>query len=387
MLFSFVGGPGHCEPLIPFARAAQAAGHAVAFTGGAALMPTVEARGFPAFATTPPASAGPRPRTPLVEVSAEREDRVLREVFAGRVARDRAAGILALADRWRPDVIVCDEIDFGGLVAAERLRLPYATVLVIAAGSFVRPEVVAEPLDALRAEHGLPADPDLAMLSRHLVLSPFPPSFRDPRFPLPATARSVRPAAGAPTAGDAPDWLARLDDAPTVYFTLGTEFNLECGDLFARVLAGLRPLPINLVVTVGREIDPAEFGPQPANFRIERYVDQAAVLPRCRAVVCHGGSGSVLGALAHGLPLVVIPMGADQPLNAARCAALGVGRVLDALAATPDDAREAVSAVLTEPAYRRAATRLRDEIQGLPGPEHAVDLLERLATHGLPSPT
>jgi MGT family glycosyltransferase len=217
------------------------------------------------------------------------------------------------------------------------------------------------------------------MLSRHLVLSPFPPSYRDPRFPLPATAHSIRLFTLTPAAEkDAPAWLAHLGDAPLVYFTLGTEFNVESGDLFTRVLAGLRDLPISLVVTVGQEIDPAEFGPQPASVRIERYINQAVLLPRCSAVVCHGGSGSVMGALAHGLPLVVIPMGADQPLNAARCAALGVGRVLDALTATPADVREAAAAILTEPSYRRAAARLREEVHGLPGPEHAVDLLERL---------
>jgi MGT family glycosyltransferase len=163
-----------------------------------------------------------------------------------------------------------------------------------------------------------------------------------------------------------------------VYFTLGTVFNLESGDLFARVLAGLRDLPINVIATVGREIDPAEFDPQPANIRIERYIPQTVILPLCAAVVSHGGSGSVIGALAHGLPSVLIPMGADQPLNAARCAALGVGLALDAVAATPEAIRAAVATVLENPGYRAAAERLRDEIAALPGPEHAVRLLEQL---------
>jgi UDP:flavonoid glycosyltransferase YjiC (YdhE family) len=86
-------------------------------------------------------------------------------------------------------------------------------------------------------------------------------------------------------------------------------FNLESDDLFARVLTGLRDLPINLVVTVGREIDPEELGPQPANVHVVRYVSQCSVLPHCDLVVSHGGSGSVIGAPAHGLPLVVVPMG------------------------------------------------------------------------------
>jgi UDP:flavonoid glycosyltransferase YjiC (YdhE family) len=77
--------------------------------------------------------------------------------------------------------------------------------------------------------------------------------------------------------------------------------------------------------------------------------------------------------------MLVIPLGADQPLNAARCERLGVAEVLDAVTATPGGVREAVWRVLADPTRREAAERLRDEIAGLPGPEHAVVLLERLA--------
>ncbi len=171
---------------------------------------------------------------------------------------------------------------------------------------------------------------------------------------------------------------------PIVYFTLGTVFNLESGDLFARVLTGLRELPINVIVTVGSEIDPRELGPMPGNVHAERYIPQSVVLPHCSAVVSHGGSGSVLGALAHGRPMVLLPMGADQPLNAARCEALGVGRVLDALRATPETVGEAVSAVLSDPTYRASAERVKEEIAALPDWEHAVTLLERLVAEGRP---
>lgn len=61
----------------------------------------------------------------------------------------------------------------------------------------------AEPLNALRAEYGLPPDTDLALLSRYLVLTPFPPSFRDPAFPLPPTAHSLRLPAGDSIGGEA----------------------------------------------------------------------------------------------------------------------------------------------------------------------------------------
>jgi MGT family glycosyltransferase len=165
-----------------------------------------------------------------------------------------------------------------------------------------------------------------------------------------------------------------------VYVTLGTIFNQESGDLFERIVQGVRDLPVDVVATVGRALDPEVLGPQPANVHVERYIPQAHLLPHCRLVVSHGGSGSVIGALAHGLPMVVIPIGADQPRNAQRCKDLHVARVLHALEATPERVRAAASDVLADPTYRLNAERMRDEIAVLPGPDHAVTLLERLAT-------
>jgi UDP:flavonoid glycosyltransferase YjiC (YdhE family) len=378
ILFTFAGGSGHLEPLVPIARATEAAGHTVAFVGRPWMVPKVEALGFAAFAAGSDAGLTPQ-RLPLAQVDLEQDMRDIGTGFGRRLGRERATDILPLCAAWRPDLLVCEEVDFGAMIVAERIGLPYATVLVIASGSFIRPAAVAAPLNEARADHGLPPDPNLAMLSRYLVLSPFPPSYRDPAFPLPATAHSLRPTlVAAPADVAVPAWLTRRDKAPTVYFTLGTIYNMESGDLFQRVLAGLRGLPINLIVTVGRDIDPAEFGPQPANIQIERFIPQAAILPHCAAVISHGGSGSVIGTLAYGLPAVLIPMGADQPLNAARCAALGVGLALDAVIATPETVRAAITTVLDDPSYRRAAERMRDEIAALPGPEHAVGLLEQL---------
>lgn len=384
ILFTFAGGSGHLEPLVPIARAAESAGHAVAFVGRPWMTAQIEALGFAPFAAGSDVGLTPR-RLPLAAIDVEREMRDVGEGFGRRIARERATDVLALCAAWQPDLLVCEELDFGPMIVAERLGLPYATVLISATGSFVRPDVVAGPLNEVRAEQGLPPDPELAMPGRYLVLSPFPPRYRDPGVALHASTHAFRlrvrhAMSDDATPGEAaPAWLAHLGGAPAVYVTLGTIFNMESGDLFQRVLAGLRELPINLVVTVGRDIDPAEFGPQPANVHIERYVPQATLLPHCRLVVSHGGSGSVLGALTHGLPMVLLPLGADQPLNAARCEALGVARLLDAVGATPLMVREAVSRVLDDPAYRRAAEAFRDEIGALPEPRHAVLLLERLA--------
>ncbi|MEZ4669729.1 MAG: hypothetical protein R3E39_17630 [Anaerolineae bacterium] len=243
ILFTFVGGSGHYEPLLPLARAAVSARHDVAFSGRPGMMPLVEQDGFAAI---PSGGEGgdSTDKYPLLEVDMQREEQALREHFAGRMARSRSAALLEVCAAWQPDVLVCDEIDFGGLIAAECLGLPYTSVLVIASGSFVRPDVVAAALDEVRAEHGLAPDPTLAALSRYLVLSPFPPGFRDPAHPLPATAHSLRPpAAERIAAKPALEWLSAMPHPRTVYFTLGTIFNRESGDLFTRVLAGLRDLP------------------------------------------------------------------------------------------------------------------------------------------------
>jgi len=77
-------------------------------------------------------------------------------------------------------------------------------------------------------------------------------------------------------------------------------------------------------VALGRNNDPADYGPLPSNVRIERYIPQTLVFSRCDLLVCHAGSGSVMAAMTHGLPLVLVPIGADQPPNARRCADLGV---------------------------------------------------------------
>ncbi|MEV8517281.1 glycosyltransferase [Dactylosporangium sp. NPDC051484] len=358
VLFAFAGGNGHLQPLLPLADAAAARGHAVAFTGRPALLPK-SFEGFPAGVDEPDGE-----RRPLVRLDRDREEREFRDGFGGWIARERAAATKEVAQRWHPDAIVCDEADFGSMIAAEALGIPHASVVVLAAGTFGRPDGLAEFLDETRAANGLPADPSLAMLDRHLVISPVPASFR----PRPG-AKPMRPMPLVPPVPTTP---------PTVYFTLGTIFNTESGDLFARFLGGLRDLPISLVVTVGGGIDPAELGAQPPNVRVERYIPQADLLPRCSAVVSHAGSGTVVGALAHGLPMVLVPMGADQPANADRCESLGVGVVLDAVDSTPADAAEALRAVLWQPSYRDAAQALRTEIAGMPSPAEVLPLLESL---------
>ena len=363
ILCTFPGGTGHFLPIVPVARAAEAAGHTVAFACQPAMVAVVEATGLTAFATGGDSLLAAGVRQPLVAPEQERKDR-----GADR-DRERADAVLALCRDWRPDVLVCDESDFGPVVAAERLGIPHACVQSTATASVTASAANVALANDLRARHGLPPDPGFGMLHRYLALVPFPRSLRDPGCPLPSTAGLFRDVEPGP---------AVRSDPPLVYVTLGTIFNQESGDLFERIVEGVRGLPVSVVATVGRELDPAVLGPQPANVHIGQYVPQARFLPSCALVVSHGGSGSVLGALAHGVPMVVVPIGADQPRNARRCADLGVARVVPAQEASPGRVRTAAAEVMADGMYRRNAARIRDEILALPGPDHAVALLEDL---------
>lgn len=390
VLFSFVGGTGHAEPMVPIAHVLRDAGHTVAFVGHPRYLPALEARGFLSFEVDGQLATGmrhlegaPLERRPLLEPNQLDEDRVLRRHYATEVPRRRVGRYLELYDTWAPDLVIRDEVDFAAAVLTDELDIPHAVVLVLAAGSFIRPEVVAGPLDQLRAERGLAPDPDLAALQRGLVLSPFPPSFRDPASPLPATAHSFRaPLRSSGAERDSlPSWWARLEGRPVVHVTLGTVFATESGDLFPRLLTGLGQLPVEVVVTVGRDINPAEFGLQPEHVHVEQWVPQSLMLPHTDLVVSHGGSGTVIAALAHGLPQVVIAMGADQMHNADRVQALGVGRALHPVSTTAAEIRDTVAALLTDDRAQSAAQRMQREITALPGPDSALTLLETEARH------
>ena len=390
VLFTTFAGTGHLHPLVPLARALTAAGHAVAFAAAPAFCLDVEAVGFPCFPAGPDEpEAGWATLVPALrdvpQVGEAWTALFMRHVFGDLLPRHTAPDLLTLGQRWRPDLIVRDPTEFGGCVAAECLGIPHATGRE---GSFRSParwgDLIGESLNGVRRTHGLPPDPEMAMLYRYLGFAWVPPRFLDPEASVHPVMHFLRPTpfdqGGAETL---PTWVGSLPARPTVYATLGTAFN-QRPDLFAAIIAALGDEPVNLIITVGRTMDPAQFGDLPPNVHVERYIPQTLLFPRCAGVVTHGGFGTVLSALSSGLPLVVIPISGDQPRNARRCTALGVGRALDPTEVTPATVREAVRTVLNEPSYSVHAQRLCDEMAALPGPAYAVALLERLATERQP---
>jgi MGT family glycosyltransferase len=238
--------------------------------------------------------------------------------------------------------------------------------------------VLVAAMDALRATVGLPADPDATMLFRYCHFLTEPPGLQSAGEILPQTTVRLRHVVFDQSGREAPpDWLDDLTAHPTVYATAGTGFNRTPG-LLESFFAALRDEPINLILTVGRDRDPASFGRQPSNVHIERYIPQSMVFGVCDLVVSHGGTGTMLAALHYGLPMVNVSIAADQPENAARCVELGLGVTVDSEHRTPAAIRAAVRSVLAEPNYRRRAQRLGAEMRAMPPLERGVQILERL---------
>lgn len=133
-----------------------------------------------------------------------------------------------------------------------------------------------------------------------------------------------------------------------------------------------------MLVTVGPNIDPTSIPNTHSNVRIERFVRQDLILNSTDLVVNHGGSGSVIGALSHGIPVVVLPLGADQELNGQRVEALGVGTVIDPITSMPEQIAKTALTVLASDTILDAVARIREEIARLPTPETVIGPIVQL---------
>jgi len=379
---------GHFLPLTPVAHAMAEAGHDVAFGTPVTFRPAVEAAGFrwvQAGVENDDPEMAPR-RARLLELRGAEQHRYFRTRIVGDLRPRRLVpDILALAESWRPDLIVHDSAECGATIAAELLGIPHATLVVLATGMSTCTSMLDKPLQSVRATFGLPPRSIQGMLDEYLALVPFPPSLTLVGAPTSPVTHHFRGLPPDDRTIDLPTRLDHIGRRPLVYVSLGTALSrVRASEIFSKLLAGLQDADVEVVATVGRDLDPASLGPQPEHIHLERYLPLGALLPRCSLVVFHGGSGTLSHTVAHGLPMVILPLAADHPENAARCAELGASRTLDQDNLTPEYVREVVLDVLHTPSYRQAAQRLRDEFDALPGVDHAVELLERLARDRVP---
>ena len=232
-----------------------------------------------------------------------------------------------------------------------------------------------------------PADPDGERLRSAPYFTDMPEALEDPGVALHAPTLRFRTA-------DVPEPAAHTG-APLVYVSFGS---VTAGAhlplypaLYRAAIDALAPLPVQILLTVGEDRDHGELGPLPENVQVERWVPQEEVLPRAAAVVTHGGHGSTLGALAHGVPVVVLPLfSLDQWFNGEAVVRAGAGVALDgerhsrrgvslpARRRSPRSRRRS-STSSSDPAPRRAAEEIAEAMRALPSVDDAPAELERIA--------
>ena len=356
------------------------AGHDVLWATGDDALPLVTGAGIPAAEAGASQAAHAAARREILSAlgdlpGEERGRQVFPRLFGGYRTPLMVPDLLRLAQEWRPDLLVHEQGEFAAPLVGRLLGLPH---VVHAFGGATPPEPVqdaAERIADLWAAHGVEVPP-YAGCYEHLYLDICPPSVQTAPLDHIPHRQLLRPGtyAGAEPAGGV-EGLVATDGRPLVYLTLGTVNNQA--PLFRKVLAGLASLDVLVLVTLGNA-DPASLGPQPEQIRVAGYVSQSALLPHASAVVSHGGSGTLLATLAHGLPQVCVPQGADQFRNGSGVARAGAGITLPPARLTPESVADAVRALLDDPSYRAGAGRVRDEIGAMPSPDEVVTVLEGL---------
>lgn len=295
-------------------------------------------------------------------------------------AREHALKGVSLAAELQPDAILVSLPLMGAMAGAEASLIPAAGIGTTLMGGirFERPdhpgrafwEMGLDQLNRSRDDIGLqPLRSSIFeqydALDRVLVLSV--PELHDPAVRLDANVRYTGPPIAAGPLSAAPE-----DSLVLISFSTG---NMAQGPVLQRVLDALETSGIRGVLTLGPAVARASLR-IPQNVEAHDQLPHADVLPRVSAVVTHAGHGTVMAALAHGVPLLCLPMGRDQPYVAERVAAVGAG-IFIAPDVTPAAIAEALARLLAEPSFRRNAEKIRASIEVLGGT--AVAELEDLS--------
>ncbi len=389
VLCTCLPGLGHLLPMVPQARALVEAGHEVAFASAADLCPAIEEAGFLAFPAGMSladqlAEAGRRFPEAALPPGKQRFETFVPRMLAGVAAPARLDDLVEVVAGWLPEILVHDETELAGPVAAAAAGVPWADQSLGILRPFAMARVAGQVLAPLASRCGVDVG-EFAGLFRYLYLDVCPPSLQRDEIALVPTAHQVHNLSlGGGSADELPPALRSLPDLPTVYVSLGTVFNRDPAT-FGAILEGLGGEKVNVIATIGPGADPADLGPQPDNVHIERFIPQSLLLPHCDVAVNQGGT-AILDILGHGCPLLVLPRGANQFHNAEACVASGAALVLAPHEVDVESVRAAVRALLTEPTYRRAAAKVAAELAAMPGPDAGVALLERLAAERTPLP-
>jgi MGT family glycosyltransferase len=370
-------GAGNLVPTLGIARALSRRGHDVRVLGQRSIDERCGSDGwrFRARARADSASAGPG------------------EADMARMARDLWFGSPVALDvrdelaREPADVLIGDCMLMGALAAGEAAGLPTVALFHAAFALFRRGPLadmfssLLPLLNTLRSDLGLPAVNRISDVydSCALSLVTTPREF-EPDMPLPPNVRFVGPVLDSPPLMkmlDPVDASVPADGAePLVVVSFSTSRQGQL-PVLQRVVHALASLPVRALVTTGPALDPSSLEAA-GNVRVVQFVPHDQLFPRASLVVTHAGLGTIMMALAHGLPLLCLPLGRDQFFNAARVETLGAGRVVPA-DADANAIREAIRQLLQDEAARQAARGLAVGISKYRNGADAVVELERIA--------
>jgi Erythromycin biosynthesis protein CIII-like, C-terminal domain len=289
-------------------------------------------------------------------------------------ARARATWSAAEIERFGTHALAVDWVLTGAAVAGEAAGVPTAVLLH---GNNLLPEP-GKPAPGFGLR---PLGHALEQLERPArLLCLYPEAFDLPADRHPAHLRYVGPVLEPPAWAEPwnPPWPPD-DQRPLVVVSMSTTY-MRQERVLGRCVEAVAALPVRALVTVGPTLDPAALQ-GPGNVVVVASAPHDQVFPHAGAVITHAGMGTVMRALAHGLPLVCIPQGRDQHDVAARVRWHGAGLRLGT-GASAAKVRAALGRVLDEPSFREAAGRLQRAIQADLAADRGVAELETLASAG-----
>ena len=372
ILFCSLPHFGHVIPLVPLANACVEAGQEVTFATGGPLLGRLPVRSVPAYPdrTLDDAEAEVKRRHPeLTDVAPQEKWRFGLELFADVEYETLLAGVEPIVVEERPDMVVYEAYSVAAGAAALSHGVPAVSVGVSPWSSFF------ELLHRTVMERHDIEWPDAVLAD--LYLDTFPPSTWVSDASELRRHEALRPVAWSPAGSEVPAWLLAGRERACVYVTLGTVvFGYTAA--FDAALSALDQHDVDVLVAVGPHGDPAALQRRSGRVRVERFVDQAQVIPLMDGVVHHGGSGTALAAMAAGLPQVVMPQGADQFQNAELLATTGAVRAFLPGMATEVLAQN-IAEALTDKEMKASAVKLAEEIAAMTSPDEVAKELPALS--------
>ncbi|WP_424216448.1 glycosyltransferase (plasmid) [Streptomyces sp. BI20] len=420
VLIATTPAPGHVAGVSEVSRALTARGHEVRWYTGRYFRERVEGTGARFLPMAPELDFGGRSREEAHPEHAGLRGLAsfkvgIRDIFY-RPAPRQMRELLGVLEEFPADCVLADDMCYGACLAAERAALPIAWVnnSIYILGSRDTPPLgrglspgtsragrardawlrllgdrvllrdLAVEADRVRASVGLPRlrGPAMEHIARRpdLYLMGTVPAFEFPRRdPHPGTHFVGGLFAPPAPEFEPPAWWPELTEGrPVVLLTQGTTAN-DVARMLEPAVRALAGLDVLVVLTTGGDLDVDRLRPLPANVRMERFVPYPHLLPHVDLMVTNGGYNGVNAALAHGVPLVVVPGTEENPDVAARVAHAGVGVVLPDRALTPAAVRAAVTRVLRGPRYAERARELARAHRAGDPARRAAELVESLA--------